>query len=347
MGLWDAFRFASRVTALQSDASPVYSSVRSPWTSTALSKIAYSDIFGGDVSIVSRAEAMKVPAIAKGRSLIVGTLARQPLAKFRGADRIDADPWMYRTNSQVAPQVRMAWTLDDLIFYGTSLWAVQRGTKDNILDAVRVPHEYWQVNPDSLGILVNGQPVSAEEVIYVEGPQDGLLDIASDDIKAARAMSRAWASRVDSPVPLIELHITDVNAQLTDVEQDALVDSWEEARRLGGTALTPAEIQTIVHGETPTDLFVNGRNASRLDFANFLGLPAALLEGSTATASLTYSTKEGSRNELVDLSLAFWANPLEARLSMDDVTPKGTRVAFDLEYLSTPTQPAQGPASLD
>ncbi len=347
MALWDAFRLASRVTALQSDASPVYSSISSPWTTTALSKIAYSDIFGGDVTLVSRAEAMKVPAIAKGRALIVGTLARQPLAKFRGATQLAPDAWMYRTNSQVAPQVRMAWTLDDLIFYGNSLWAVQRGTRDNILDAVRVPREYWQVDPDSLGILVNGKTVTAEEVLYFEGPQDGLLDIASDDIKAARAMSRAWASRVDAPVPLIELHITDVNAQLTDDEQDALVDSWEEARRLGGTALTPAEIETKVHGNTPTDLFVNGRNASRLDFANYLGVPAALLEGSTSTASLTYSTKEGSRNELVDLSLAFWATPIEARLSMDDVTPAGTRIAFDLTYLSTPTQPASGPVSED
>lgn len=347
MALWDAFRLASRVTALQSDASPVYSSISSPWTTTALSKIAYSDIFGGDVSIVSRAEAMKVPAIAKGRSLIVGTLARQPLAKFRGAEQITPDPWMYRTNSQVAPQVRMAWTLDDCIFYGNSLWALQRGTRDNILDAVRVPREYWHIDPDSLGILINGKPVSSEEVLYIEGPQDGLLDIASDDIKAARAMSRAWASRVDAPVPLIELHITDVNAQLTDDEQQQLVDDWEAARRLGGTALTPAEIKTEVHGDTPIDLFVNGRNASRLDFANFLGLPAALLEGSTATASLTYSTKEGSRNELVDLSLAFWATPIEARLSMDDVTPAGTRVAFDLTYLSTPTQPASGPVSED
>lgn len=347
MGLWDAFKLASRVTALQADASPVYSSISSPWAATALSKIAYSDIFGGETTIVSRAEAMKVPAIAKGRALIVGTLARQPLAKFRGAQRIESDAWMYRTNSQVSPQVRMAWTLDDLIFYGNSLWAVQRGARNQLLDAIRVPREYWHVDPDSLGILVHGDRVDAEEVIYFEGPQDGLLDIASQEILASRAMSRAWASRVDAPVPLIELHLTDINAQLTDDEQDALIDGWEEARRRGGTALTPAEIETKVHGTTPTDLFVNGRNASRLDFANYLGLPAQLLEGSTATASLTYSTQEGARNELVDLSLAFWATPIEARLSMDDVTPAGSRIAFDLEYLSTPTQPAQGPAHED
>lgn len=344
MGIMSLFEFASRVAATP----PRPVGIASPWSTTELTKFAWSDIFGTDVDLpVTRAEAMKVPAIAKGRALIVGTLSRQPLAKFRGAEKVNPDPWMYRSSHGQSPQMRTMWTLDDLIFHGTSLWWVERGTRNNIMDAIRVPRESWYVDPDTGGIVLNGQPATADEVIYFEGPQDGLLTIAADDIRASRSMSSAWKTRVDSPVPLIELHITDPNAQLTDDEQDALIEAWESSRRLGGTALTPAEIETKVHGTTPTDLFVNGRNASRLDFANFLALPGAMLDGSTATASLTYSTKEGSRNELVDLSLAFWATPFEARLSMDDVTPSGSRIAFDLEYLSAPSQPAQGPAHLD
>lgn len=342
MGLLDLFEFASRVGTLAP--SP---RIASPWSTTELTKVAWSDIFGEDYVPVSRAEAMKVPAIVKGRALIVGTLSRQPLAKFRGAEMVAPEPWMYRSSHGISPQMRTLWTLDDLIFYGSSLWAVERGTRGQIIDAMRVPFEYWSVDPDSMGIVLNGRQATADEVIYFEGPQDGLLSIASDDIKAARSMARAWASRVDSPVPLIELHITDPLVQLTSDEEDALIATWETSRRRGGTSLTPAEIETKVHGSTPTDLFVEGRNASRLDFANYLCLPGALLDGSTATASLTYSTKETSRNELVDLSLAYWATPFETRLSQDDATPSGSRVAFDLEYLSAPNQPAQGPASLD
>ncbi|WP_324650995.1 phage portal protein [Georgenia sp. H159] len=346
MALWDAFRFARDVARTHAPSSDPVTTIASPWQTTQLTKIAFSDIFGGDVKTVTRAEAMKVPAVAKGRALICGTLSRQPLAKFRGDAMVDPDVWMYRTDTAVSPRTRMLWTLDDLIFKGSSLWAVQRGTRDRILDAARVPPEWWEVDPD-LRILVNGKPVSSEEVILIEGPQDGLLEIGADDIRAARNMSRAWSQRVETPIPMLELHITDPNANLTDDEQDALVAQWEEARKRGGTALTPAEIEAKVLGDVKTDLYVEGRNASRLDFANFLNLPAALLEGSTATASLTYSTKETSRNELVDLSLAFWATPVEARLSMDDVVPAGTRTAFDVEYLSTPTQPVQGPAHED
>lgn len=344
MGIRSAFRLASEVSQRVTHGP----GIASPWSTGQLSKIALADIYGDDLPAIplTRAEAMKVPAVAKARSVIVGTLARQPLAKFRGEDKITADAWMYRTSTRQAPRTRMLWTLDDLIFHGVSLWAVERGTAGQIVDAVRVPPEWWEVD-DDLNVLVNGVEVTADEVVLIEGPQDGLLDIAADTIRGARSMDRTWTSRVESPVPLMELHETDPNSQLTDTEADELVKAWDAARRRGGTAFTPAGIEAKVHGQVATDLFVNGRNMLRLDIANFLGLPASLLEGSTATASLTYSTKEDSRNELVDLSLAFWANPIEARLSQDDVVPRGQRVAFDLEYLTTPTQPAQGPAHED
>lgn len=347
MALRNPFKFAMELVANGGRATTTASgrAVRSPWSGTTLSRIAWSDVFGETPAIPTRAEAMRVPAIAKGRSLIVGTLARQTLAKFRGADKLAPDAWMYRTNTDVPPQTRMAWTLDDVIFGGVSLWAVERGKGDQITDGVRVPPEWWEVTPD-LEVLVNGCPVSEGEVLLFEGPQEGLLELAQDDIVAARDMTRAWANRVSAPVPLVELHETS-GIELEDEEADELIDTWETARRRGGTALTPSNIETKIHGTTPTDLFVNGRNASRLDIANFLNLPASLLEGSSAVASLTYSTSTDDRNELVDLSLAYWATPLEARLSQDDVVPRGTRVAFDLEYLATPTQPLQGPASED
>lgn len=346
--LLDAFRFAVQVAEGKHGSPDPHPQqvIASPWSAGQLSKIAYSDIFGGTYRPVSRAEAMRVPAIVKGRALIVGTLSRQPLAKFTRGERVDSDSWMYRSSSPVPPSTRMLWTLDDLIFYGSSLWAVERGTRGQLTDAARVPHEWWEID-DDLQLLVNGKPVDADDVVLIEGPQDGLLEMASDDIRAARAMTRAWASRVDAPVPLTELHATDPNNEPTPDEVDDLVDAWEESRRKGGTAYTPAAIELRTHGSTPTDLFIEGRNGSRLDFGNFLGLPASLLEGSSSTASLTYSTQEGKRNELVDYSLSFWANPIEARLSMDDVTPRGTRIAFDLEWLSTPVQPAQGPVAED
>lgn len=353
MGIRTAFRLASEIAGRR--AAPPDSAapkgrpgVRSPWAGPShLERVVWSDIFGTDVPVpVTRADAMRVPAVAKGRSLIVGTLSRQPLAKFRGESKVSPEVWMYRTNTAQSPRARMLWTLDDCIFYGTSLWALERGARGNILDAIRVPPEWWEIDED-MQLTVYGQPVDPEDVALIEGPQDGLLEIAAETIAGARAIDRAWVSRVETPVPLMELHGTDPNAQLTPDEAKELTDTWDKARREGGTAYTPPDIEARVHGTVVPDLFTNGRNSIRLDIANYLGLPASLLDGSTATASLTYSTQEGRRNELVDLSLAYWATPVEARLSQDDIVPAGTRTAFDLEYLTAPTQPAQGPAHED
>ena len=72
-----------------------------------------------------------------------------------------------------------------------------------------------------------------------------------------------------------------------------------------------------------------------------------MLDGSMATASLTYSTAEGKRSEFIDYSLAYWAMPIEARLSQDDVTSAGTYCRFDLSALATPAQAGTNPATED
>ena len=321
----------------------------SGWGATGdLARVILADIYGANLPVV-RDTAMRVPGIVKGRALIAGTLSRYPLRAYKGADEVASQPsWLSRTDTAQPPQWRMLWTLDDLIFHGRSLWAVQRGGADKrgpILDAVRVPFDEWEIDSD-LRIVVQGRPVAAHEVIYFDGPQDALLDIAAEDIQASAAMKRAWTSRVKSPVPLVELHQTE-DVQLTPAERKQTVDDWEAARRSNGTALTPFGIDVRVHGQAQTDLYVQGRNAERIDWANYLNLPVALLDGSPATASLTYSVKGDSRSELVDISLSYWTAPIAARLSMDDVTPRGTRIDFDIAWLATPTQPSTANPAAD
>jgi phage portal protein BeeE len=85
-------------------------------------------------------------------------------------------------------------------------------------------------------------------------------------------------------------------------------------------------------------MFIEGRNASRIDIANFFALPASLIDGSLSTASLTYSTQEGRRNEVYDYSIPYWCRPIEDRLSQDDVTPSGTSIKFDFSSLLTTVQ---------
>ena len=349
MGIFDQLQNVLRHAGSRDSLTPI----RSPWATTALTKIILADMAGVGDATPGRADAMKVPAIVKARALLL-LLARHPFAAYRTADGPDAAPvsgvadWLTTTKGPQSPQHRNLWSWDDVFFSGLSLWAVDRGAGDKITDSLRVPPSLWRLD-DGGRVQITGIPnVSAEQVILFEGPQEGLLTIAADTIAAALAMDKAWSDRVKHPIPMMELHSTDPNENLDDTERDELVAAWEAARLAGGgTAYTPASIELRTPGSVTADLFVEGRNALRLDFANFTNMPAALLEGSMSTASLTYSTKEGSRNDLADLSLGYWANPFEARLSQDDVVEAGYNVAVDLSQLATPTQPTRSPNQED
>lgn len=334
--------------------------VSSPLSSSHLAQVAFSDLAGIPLNTVTRTEAMQVPAIAKGRALIAGLLARHPLRVYNtldGAMLLEESPWLTATNTPQSPRQRNLWTYDDLIFGGLSCWATNRAgartgvEEGTILDSYRIAPMYWNLDPDSLGVIVDGKAASAEEVILIEGPQEGLLDLAAETIQAAIDMTRAWANRVKTPIPLQVLTPTDITGDLDPAGEEAraLVTAWETRRQEGGTGFLPYGLKLETPGASDSDaqLYIQGRNALRLDVANLLNLPAALLEGSMSTASLTYSTGVDKRNDLTDLSLGYWADPLEARLSQDDVVPAGRNVAHDLTDLATTTQPTRSPNQED
>lgn len=318
------------------------SGIVSPWSEGQLGEFVWSDIYGLNVVPVLRKEAMSVPAVAASRHRIV-QLADRPLRAIRGAEDVTASQsWLYRTNTAVTPWQRIAATLDDWIFYGESLWVVERGAKQEgsayapILDAVHVPFDRWEVNAEGL-ILVDKEPVAAEAVLYLPGPFEGLLNVASETVRAAKALERAWASRVRNPAPTVILEERE-DGTVTPKEANKYVQAVSKALRDpdGAVMFVPQKINLRLESSATVDVLDKARNAVRIDIANLLNLNASALDGAKAQSSLTYETQETERAELQD-RLTFWTAPLEHRLSMDDVVPRGTRVRFDFA-ITTPAQ---------
>jgi len=323
--------------------------VRSPWTSGQLSQLVWSDILDTELLPVSRPVAMTVPSVAKARHLLVTHLAGVPLRAMRGGTvlpEVDQPTFLYRTNGASTPWHRMAWTIDDLLFTGWSLWAVQRGADRTILDAVRVSPDEWTFNADNR-VEINGVVANDDDVILFAGPAEGLCEFAAGTIRAARNIELAWSGRVRSPIPLVELHQTD-DTELTDDELDELLATYVAARQdpNGAVVYTPHNVDLRVHGEQASSYLVEARNAVRLDVANMTGLPAEALDGSLSTASLTYTTQQGTKTEVTD-ALRMWYEPIEQRLSQDDVVPRGQRVRFDRTDLAAAIPSPTGPTVED
>lgn len=324
--------------------------IRSPWSTGELSRVVWSDVFGVAAMPVTRAEAMALPAVARGRHLLAGSIGQLPLRAYRGAELVDPQPaWLARTNGATSPQHRLVWTVDDLVFRGWSLWAVERG-REGLADAVRVPLERWRFD-DGAVVVTNDAgvelPVDDDTVVLIPGFHEGILAYGSRTIRSAHALEAAWAGRARNPIPAVELHQTS-EVQLTDDEIDAMLAEWRAARADpdGAVTYTPHDVELRVHGESSADLLVEGRNAAAIDCARMLGIPAAMLDASNVNASLTYETIAGRSLEFRDYSLSLYTAAIASRLSLDDVTPRGTRIAFDYTEWTAANSPT-GPHTAD
>jgi hypothetical protein len=296
---------------------------------------------------LDRAQAMSIPVVAKARHLLVSAISRLPLLELEGDAAIGEPQWFHTeaADNPTTPYDRMAWTVDDLIFYGRALWYVSRdGVDGPIQTAEFVPQAWWAVGGDGV-VSIHDQPLRPEEYVLFNPPHEGLLTLATRTLRGAVDTENAWVSRMRNPIPMIDLHRTD-DDEVTDEELRAYVAAWSSARRNldGAVGSTPAHIDLRVLGssEGRSELFVEGRNALRTDIASFLNLRASMLDGTSGTDSLTYTTREGERNLFYELDLPYWTDPIEARLSMNDVCQQGRRIRFNRGQQTaqpTPTGP--------
>lgn len=364
MGLFDIFKRSAAIAASASSLAPVRADIASPLSAEQMTKIVWSDVFGTAAAIITREEAMSLPGVFKARAVLLALLADKPLIAYDATEleaaeleardprpRAEQPAWLRGGNAGVSPWHRMAWTLDDIVFYGWSLW-LREYDGDELVRHERCPIGKWKFDDDKPGrVLVERPggaflPVDEREVTLIPGPSEGLLAFATRTLNGARAIEDSWVERAKNPIPMINLHQT-VESNLSETEAKKYVDAWNAARQAGGgAAFTPYDVDAIAMGQLSPDLYVQGRNASRIDVANFFNLPASLLDGSVSTASLTYSTQEGDANEVALYAVPYWRDPIVGRLSLDDIAGPGVVIRQHMAGLvSTEQSPIGDPGN--
>lgn len=348
MGIFDAIRVHKAGNDL---AVRTQTGIVSPWNSpNHLQTVVLADILGNaDLLPITRADAMRVPSIAKARSLICGTASKLPMrARRLNADLLEQPTFLYRTNSQVSPQQRLLWTLDDLLFFGWSLWAVQRGTSSQVIDAYRIPVEWWKFDEDGTVMVKNSntdefKAADSNEVILISGPQEGLLEIGSRVIRQYQDLEATRAARLRNPVASVVLQAQE-ELNLEDDEIQELVDEYANGHKAASLSVSymPHNVKIEEYGTASPELFLQMENAINVQIAQLTNVPATLLDASIeGSSSLTYQNSGTERSWFQDTTLSYWLNQLESRLSLDDVIPRGQYIQFDMSSLTTvtPTPP--------
>lgn len=354
MGILNAFKLALSVQDKPGEVLPFprkIDGLSSPWAdSSGLAQaLVANDIYDLPDLPLGRLEALTVPAVFKARAIYHSLIGPRPLRCYSrdGSLRPDQPAWLYRSDSGISPQARTKATLDDFFFNEASVWVVKRGAEKQITDAVHLPYDRWRTNKEG-HVEIDGTEVPDDQVLYFPAPGPGILITAARSIRGSIAVDKAVIDRVANPIPLQVLHEKEENGVTTE-ERDETLEVFRLARRSpgGSTGFLSAKFDLETYGEDTVSLFEEGRNAFRIDIANHFNLPVSLLDGSVAEASLSYSTQEGDRNEVFDYSVGYWADPIPERLSLDDVTPRGTTIRFDFTDFLNPTASPTGPQNQD
>lgn len=282
---------------------------------------------------VDRATALSVPAVKRARDLIASTIATAELREIApdGTDRapraILAQPDRSRPTANV-----IASTVADLCFEGVSYWYVTERYADSgkPLHAKHIPFDQVAVQVDAYGDVteayIGGNRVDLANLIGFEGLSGGWLRAGARTIRTAAKLEQAVRVFADKPLPLLALK--NLGPKLTDEQIDELLAYWDATDdRSVKYAGRDVEMQPV--GWSPEQLGLNAARAHQAqELARLTGVPAWYLSADSG-GSMTYTTTTQTRLDLYALALAPYAVAIEKRLSMDDVTGRGTRVRFD------------------
>jgi HK97 family phage portal protein len=289
---------------------------------------------------VTRDEAMTVPAVARARNIVAGTLASLPLELYNSRDEELAKPrWMRQPDPHSAYGTMMAWTIDDLIFNGSAYWQIIEVFKEDgrpsafrYINYNRVTPKYGNDMHMVEGYLVDGANVPNNglgSLITFQALDEGVLKRGAPTIKTAIALEQAAKRSAEEPVPNGVLKNTGMD--LPEDQVMNLLARFKAARNTRATAYMTSnlEYQPMQFDNTQLQL-VESRKAMQTMIAQMMNVPAYLLDAETG-GSLTYNNAEGQKRYLVDFSLRNIITVLENRLSMDDITIMGQHVRFDLD----------------
>lgn len=293
-----------------------------------------------------RDSAMSLPTIRRARDLICTAVGSLPLTMYTSdfsiAEPIEravpARSWCRRPNPNVPRQHIVAWTCDDLYFYGLAHWRVTARYADTF------PSAFERILPGDFGwdertgkATVNGDEVAPADIIEFLSPVDGVLAVGYRAVSIALQLDDAADRFAGTEVPAGWLQETDGGEDLSGDDLTALARTFNDARRANTTA---AVSKYLDYREASYDAskmqLVEGRTYQALELARLGNVPPYLV-GAPGGTGMTYLSAQQAKADLIDFGALPFIGCIEQTLSGPNVLPRGTFVRLDLNaFLRNP-----------
>jgi hypothetical protein len=251
------------------------------------------------------------------------------------------EPWMEQLDPSVPQQFVLANLFRDLFFYGRAfLWVSSRRADDN-----RPATFQWlpasniatpsQNGPQYFGmpdqIEFNGVQVDPANVITFLSPSVGLVWTGSRTVSIALHLDQ-FADRMATQEQVPGYLQQRGGETMSGDELTDLAQAWAELRKDGSTVGALNDyVEFVEYKKDPGEVNAAQRQYQALEMARLCSVPAYLVNAPVPGSSMTYQNAQQARQDLWLFGAAQYAKAITARLSMNDILPRGRFVEFNYE----------------
>jgi HK97 family phage portal protein len=289
---------------------------------------------------ITRERALTVPALARARGIVCGTLGSLPIHRWdtRKGVKLDPLPIQYQPDPSSSRALTYAMLADSIWFYGAgyvqvlSEYADKRVANFRWIDPRRVGVQTNANGTQILGFTLDGVDVKMDGVGSIKQFQgvdpEGILRRGARTLQTAIELEEAANRAAKEPAPQIVLKNSGVDLPKDKVT--AMLDGWKAARRERATAYLNSSIDIQSIGYDPKAMqLVEARQFHASEISRLAGIPAWYLNAEMASA--TYTNVESERRSLVDFSLRNLLASIESRMAMPDFSTLAVEYRFDLD----------------
>ena len=297
----------------------------------------------------ARNRAMSVATISRARDLMASVIACMPLKMYNemwngdDMEQVNIAPrtWLRQPDPSVTYNFLMAWTFDDLFFYGRAFWYITARTQDGYPTAfTRLPAgsvtTQDQAGPvwfaPSKEVYFQGNMIDPKDLVQFLSPVQGIVYMSEQTVATALKLEAARYRNAESSIPAGVLKQTG-GEPLSATELADLASAFNAARATNQTAALNEFLSYTETTATPDKmLLIDAANYQALECARLTNVPPYLV--GVSTGSYSYQSSEQARADLYIFGVKAYADCIAATLSQNNVLPRGTYVKFDAdEYL--------------
>ena len=296
----------------------------------------------------TRNRCMQIAAVSRARDLHASVISSMSLKMYRERwNDIDKEmeeeylaprSWLRRPDPAIPYETLMAWTLDDLFFFGRAFWYITSRTQDGYpASFTRLPAGSItttdQVGPvwfaPSNQVYFNGGELDPQNLVQFISPVQGVIYMSESVIDTALKVNESRLRNAASAIPSGILKQTG-GEPLSAQELADLAAAFNAARASNQTAALNEFLTYEPTNATPDKmLLIESANYSALEIARLCNCPPYLL--GVSTGSYSYQSSEQARMDMWMFGTKVYAECIAATLSSDAILPRGTYVEFDTD----------------